>query len=98
MGGPGSGNWWRWQGKKAIVEESHVLAMKDLRQRLYHGAAGILTWTWRGEDKSSIRYFVTWNQAPTVTLEYRWRNTEDVRIPVQLEMTPTQFGGQRWWF
>src|SRR5205823_10573823 len=34
----------------------------------------------------------------TVTLHYRWRDTEDVRIPVRLETTPTQFGGRRWWF
>jgi hypothetical protein len=31
-------------------------------------------------------------------LHYRWRDAEDVRIPVRLEMTPTQFGGRRFWF
>lgn len=24
--------------------------------------------------------------------------SEDVRIPVRLQTTPTQFGGERWWF
>ena len=31
-------------------------------------------------------------------LHYRWRDKEDVNIPVPLEATPTQFGGRRWWF
>jgi hypothetical protein len=94
----GSGNWWRFD-KKSTVEESLVVAMKDLRKRLYAGAAGKLTWTWTSGDKSSIGYFVTESDdAPTVTLHYRWRGTEDVRVPVRLEITPTQFGGRRWWF
>jgi hypothetical protein len=99
MGGTGSGNWWRWQGRKSTVEESLSLAMKDFRRRLYSNAAGTFTWTWAGGGKSSIGYFVTWNcDAPTATLHYRWRDREDVRIPVLLEATPTQFGGRRWWF
>jgi hypothetical protein len=99
MGGMGSGNWWRWQGRKSTVEESLSLAMKDFRRRLYANAAGTFTWTWKGGRKSSIGYFVTWNyDALTVTLHYRWRDKEDVRIPVVLETTPTQFGGRRRWF
>jgi hypothetical protein len=45
MGGMGSGNWYRWQGKKSTVEESLALSMKDLRKRLYAGAYGSITWT-----------------------------------------------------
>jgi hypothetical protein len=99
MGGSGSGNWYRWQGKKSTVEESLVVSMQHLRKRLYQGAAGTFTWTWGSGHKSSIGYFVTGNHdGPTVTLHYRWRGTEDIRIPVRLEATPTQFGGWRWWF
>jgi hypothetical protein len=99
MGGMGSGNWWRWQGRKSTVEKSLVVAMKDIRKRLSGGAAGTFTWTWASGSKSSIGYFVTWNyDTPTVILHYRWRDVEDVRIPVSLEATATQFGGQRWWF
>ena len=46
MGGPGSGNWWRWQGKQSTVEKSLVVAMEDLRKPLFVGVAGTLTWTW----------------------------------------------------
>ena len=50
-------------------------------------------------SKSSIGYTVTGNDdAWAVTLDYRWRGTEAILIPVRLEMTPTQFGGRRWWF
>jgi hypothetical protein len=99
MGGPGSGNWWRWQGKKDTVEESLVVGMKELRKRMFAGAAGTLTWTWRSGCKSSIGYHVTGSDdQPIITLRYRWRRREDVKIPVRLEATPTQFGGRRWWF
>jgi hypothetical protein len=99
MGGPGRGNWWRWQGKKDTVEESLVVGMKDQRKRLFAGAAGTLTWTWNSGGKSSIGYYVTGSADwPTVNLHYRWRDKEDVNIPVALEATPTQFGGRRWWF
>jgi hypothetical protein len=99
MGGLSSGNWWRWQGKKSTVEESLVVGMKDLRKRLFAGAAGTLTWTWAGGGKSSIGYYVTGSvDWPTVHLHYRWRDTEDVNIAVDLGATPTQFNGERWWF
>src|SRR4051794_420611 len=99
MGGMGSGNWWRWRGKKSTVEESLVVGVKDLRKRLYAGAAGTFPWTWRGGRQSSVSYSVTgYDDTPTVTLQYRRRDTEDVTIPVRLAATPTQFGGRRWWF
>jgi hypothetical protein len=99
MGGPGSGSWYRWQGKKATVEESLSLAVRDFRGRLNHGAAGTFTWTWASGSKSSVGYWVARaGDSPTITLDYCWRDTEDVRLPVRLETTPTQFGGKRWWF
>src|SRR5690606_3321505 len=103
----GGGNWYRSAGKKATVEESLSLAMRDFHGRLFDGAAGSFTWT-RGRDepasdnKSSVGYFVTWGKGastgPTITLHYRWQDSEDVRIPVRLQATPTRFGGQRRWF
>jgi hypothetical protein len=99
VGGSGSGNWWRWQGKKSTVEESLVVGMKDLRKALFAGAAGSLTWTWASGSKSSIGYYVTGNdECRTVTLHYRWRDTEDANIPIRLTTTPTQFGRPRFWF
>ncbi|MCC7085194.1 MAG: hypothetical protein IT427_09330 [Pirellulales bacterium] len=99
MGGFGSGNWYRWQERKSTVEESLSLAMRDFRGRIFQGAAGTLTWTWtNGGNKSSVGWFVTGGDVPTITFHYRWRDSEDVRIPVWLQTTPTQFGGERWWF
>jgi hypothetical protein len=99
VGGPGSGNWPRWQRKKDTVEESLIVGMKDLRKPLFTGAVGSLTWTWAGGNKSSIGYYVTGSEDwPIVNLHYRWHDTKDVNIPIRLEATPTQFGGRRWWF
>ena len=98
MGGMGSGNWYRFD-KKATVEESLALAVWDFRGRMHHGAAGTFTWSWTSGDKSSVTYVVTRGDGgPTVTLCYPWRDSEDVRIPIRLQSTPTNFGGKRWWF
>jgi len=72
--------------------------MRYFRGRIYPHSTGTFTWTWAGGNWSSIGYFVTWSDAPTITLHYRWRDSEDVRIPVHLQTTPTQFDGERWWF
>lgn len=99
MGGLGSGNWYRWQERKSTVEESLGVAMRDFRGRIFQGAAGTLHWTnSHSGNKSSVGYFVTWGDVPIITIHYRWRDSEDVRIPVRLQTTPTQFGGERWWF
>lgn len=99
MGGPGSGNWFRWQERKSTVEESLVVSMQSFRKRLYSNSAGSITWTSNSGSKSCLDYRMSWNDdSPRLTLEYRWRGQEEVRIPVNLEWTPTQFGGKRWWF
>lgn len=99
MGGLGSGNGYRWQERKSTVEESLDVGMRNFRDRMFQGAAGTLYWTnSRSGRQSSIGYYVTWGDEPIVTLHYRWRDSEEVRIPVLLQSTPTQFGGKRWWF
>ncbi len=97
MGGLGSGIWFRLE-KKSTVDESLTLAVWDFRHRIYLHSSGTFGWTWAGGNKSSVGYFVTWGESPTITLHYRWRDSEDVRIPVHMQTTPTQFGGQRHWF
>ncbi len=97
MGGEGSGTWFR-ADRKSTVEESLTLAMADFRGRLKHRSSGTLTWRLPGGHRSSISYLVTWGDTPTVTLHYRGQDEKDVLIAVQLQSTPTQFGGLRWWF
>ena len=98
MGGIGSGDWYRFV-KKTTVEGSLSIGIGDFRKRIYRHSAGTFTWTWAGRNKSSIGYFVTMTaDSPTVTLHYRWRDEGDIRISVRLQTTPTNFGGQRWWF
>jgi hypothetical protein len=99
MGGFGSGNWYRWKDRKSTVEESLVLSMRDLRGRIHPHSTGTFTWTWATGNTSSVGYFLTWHDGlPVFTLHYRWANSEDVQIPIRLQTTPTQFGGERWWF
>jgi hypothetical protein len=99
MGGLGSGNWFRWQEPKVTIEESLSVAVRDFRGRIYPWANGTLCWTSsHSGKKSSVGWQVTGREVLVLTLNYRWRDGEDVQVPVWLQTTPTQFGGKRWWF
>lgn len=70
--------------------------MRDFRKRLYPHSSSAFKWAWLGGHKSSVGYSVTWDGGgPTVTLRYRWRDGEEVEIPIRLQTTSTQFGGKR---
>ena len=97
MGGFGSGNWYRFE-KKSTVEDSLTLGIREFRERLYPDSSGTFTWTWASGNKSSIGYRITGDDEPTITLNYRRQDSEDVEIPIRLQTTPTNFGGERWWF
>jgi hypothetical protein len=57
------------------------------------------TWTWNSGGQSSIGYRVTRNDyGVRIILHYRWRDSESIAIPVHVQTTPTQFGGERSWF
>ena len=49
-----------------------------------------------GSDRILCRLGMRW--LPTLTLNYRWRDGEEIRIPISLSITPTNFNGERWWF
>ena len=54
-----------------------------------------------GPAAASLRSasFVTWGDGPTHHACITAGGiAEDVRIPIRLQTTPTQFGGRRWWF
>ncbi|MBI2826540.1 MAG: hypothetical protein HYX69_17855 [Planctomycetia bacterium] len=98
MGGIGSGDWHRYDSK-STVEESAAVAVGEFRGRLFPGASGIITWTWAGGRQSSAGYVVEGPAGwPILTLHYRWRDQEDVRVPIRLQTTATNFNGERWWF
>lgn len=75
-----------------------TLAIKEFRGRIVPHSSGVITWTRGGGSKSSVGYRVTWRDVPTITLDYCWRDSEDVEIPIRLQTTPANFGGERYWF
>lgn len=98
MGGIGSGNWYRWD-KRTTVEESLTLSSSSFRGRLYHGAAGTLTWTWHNGASASVGYTVVVGSGVwSVALDYRWGGKEDILLPTDLQFTPLPWGGERIWF
>lgn len=99
MGGLGSGNRYRFALKKVTVEESLGLAIRDFRGPVYLHPSGRFTWTWTPGNQASVDFTTTYNHGePTITLQYRCSNGQDVKLPIELQTSPTQFGGKRWWF
>ena len=78
--------------------QSLSLRIRDIR--IHPRSAGTFLWTWSTGDAAAIAYRVAWGTAgPVLTLKYRcWWDDEDVQVPNRLQTTPTQFGGERWWF
>lgn len=97
MGGPGSGNWYRYN-RKQTVEDSITLSLSSFLGRIRHGYRGTVTWTRpNGSVIATIGFRITIVGHPTIMISYR-RNDEEVDIPVDLQTTATQFGGRRYWF
>lgn len=107
MGGPGSGNRWRWN-KKSTVEDCLVLTVQGFAPYvdLDPLAVGIATWT-RGEEKekvASISYRRVEVEAPDrrafrfIYSKGTGESAQRVEYEVQLVRISPHFGGVRWYF
>jgi len=100
MGGPGSGNWYRWNVKET-TESHHSIDIYFLRKRgcLMPGTMGTLSWSHHGRQTGVIGYRM---ETERVILNYRHRSNggdwEDVEQEIRLEWTPCTLGGRRAWF
>lgn len=100
MGGPGSGNWYRWN-KKATTKEVKRIDVRYMKKRgfLKPNTRGSLSWTCGGEPNGDIRYTCYQHE---LQLHYRYRqNGHDWQLVEQcipLERTPCNYGGERPWF
>jgi hypothetical protein len=93
----GSGDWLR-TNSKSTVEESISISIGRILNNRRFTFNGNLVLPWASGRKFSIGYSVTTSAGNCLTLVYRWRANEVVRIPIRLQTTSTQFGGERWWF
>lgn len=100
MGGPGSGNRYRW-GTKTSTEACHRFDLAGLARRgwLRPGSGGTTRW-WRGEQEvSAIGWSVRGTGQTATALELSYAiGGEGIRYRVPLAWTPCHFGGQRPWF
>jgi hypothetical protein len=101
MGGPGSGNWYRWDTRTTLDE------VKQLDVRRLHRQGALQPWvratvTWhRGEHETGAVRVAMVNGYLVVEYRYRGRgheDWEDVRQVIALDWTPCHSGGQRPWF
>ncbi len=100
MGGPGSGNWYRWN-KRTTLDDRIAVDVRDWKRRGLLEAGRGFSWVWSvdGEPKNRIDVRV---RTDLVILDYRqrasgeeWRTIEE---PVHLTSTPCHLGGKRIWF
>ena len=101
MGGPGSGNWYRWN-KKITCEEVRRIDIRDLKKRgwLEPCCRRQMFWECNGKDAGNIEYQVTEN---ALILSYRSRSNpntewEDIEETVRFDRTPCNYGNKRLWF
>jgi hypothetical protein len=100
MGGPGSGNRWRY-GAKSTTEDYRTLDVRRWAREgiLSPGHRASWKWTRNGEVMASIQ---TRSEYDRVILIYRRRSGDgkwkDEQYPVRIERTPCNLGGSRHWF
>ena len=96
MGGPGSGQWYRWN-TKPTVGHHHSIDVRDWhRQGLLRPHLSFITF-WRdknGQDRANV--YVT-SEADRVELSYDY-NGDPQRYHIHLTSTPCPYGGRRRWF
>ena len=100
MGGPGSGNRWRYGAKSTTADCRSIDARRWAR-------AGVLTpgywgsWQWT-RDGEVVAIIQMRTERDRVVLSYRYRQNGgdwgDIEEPVALERTPCRYGGDRVWF
>jgi hypothetical protein len=100
MGGPGSGNHWRYSGK-GVCEQYNRIDIRYMRKRgmLQRGSTGSLSWSRGGEPAGSIRYKM---HAYRLELNYRVQcddgEWEPVHEEIHLNARSQPFGGKRKFF
>jgi hypothetical protein len=96
MGGPGSGQWYRWN-TKPTVGHYHSIDVRDWhRQGLLRPHLSFITF-WRdknGQDRANV--YVT-SEADRVELCYDY-NGDPQRYHIDLTSTPCPYGGRQRWF
>ena len=95
MGGSGSG----FQGRrKQSVEESKVIAVRDFHTRRCTRVSGTFNWLGSDGGQSSVCYFVDFSGLRLLLVLYcPCGDDKYIRQPIELQCTPTDFGGERLW-
>ncbi len=104
MGGPGSGEWDRWNVKTTVEECISI----DVKQLARERALRFGTWgsvNWGNGDVMSVALQTVLGPAGDRVLQvsYVWQDSEegdpeDIVIPIRLQTTQPHLGGVRWWF
>jgi len=100
MGGPGSGEWCRWD-KKKTAESQKKIDIRLLKNKGYFqpGTVGFLSWSCNDEITGLIVYRM---EADRIILKYQYhprdREWEQVNQEILFDPTPCNYGGYRKWF
>lgn len=101
MGGPGSGNWYRWD-RRTTLEEVRRLDVRWLHRHGSLASPWPQTMTWhRGTQHTGTVTVQMEHGHLVVTYCYRWRGEDtwhDMRQVIPVDWTSCHYGGQRPWF
>lgn len=101
MGGPGSGNWYRF-GPKDLVEDCRSLDVNRLHREGLLRPGLYFSWAWK-DGQGNVKASIGVRTLPgAVELAYtvtpRGGDPQDIRYRVPLAYTPCNYGGERPWF
>lgn len=100
MGGPGSGNRWRFD-VKSTTENYHPLDVRRWARlgMLRPGVSAVYQWTFNDEVVASITMRAEEDQVILIYRHHvRGEKWTDEEYPVQIVRTPCNLGGSRQWF
>ena len=100
MGGPGSGDWYRWD-TTSKMEDCRRLDIRQLRQKRCLRPGMYYSWHWSRGDEPSGDIRIEVRDSCTI-LRYRYREAGgewmDIEEFVSIAWTPCNYGGSRPWF
>ena len=99
MGGPGSGNWYRWD-KRTTTEEVKRIDIRFMKKHGYLSPGRrTLSWSCGGESSGYIQYTM---YSDCMILDYKFRRNggewEPVKQTIWFDETDCNYGNTRKWF
>ena len=96
MGGPGSGQWYRWDTKPTVEHYRSIDVREWHRQQVLCPNLSFIT-VWQNPDGHQAASLNVTTEPEGVTLSYTYHG-EPIRYRIPITWSPCPYGGRRPWF